>query len=128
MSNDIFATVVSQSRTPFGYKCVISTHTTSLIAFDNEDEAHYVCAIINTKIVRDYIKSFSSAGRGFGSPSIMEYIGIPSFNLENSIHVKLANNSKLLHKIKLKDFNDNIVKYEKENNELVSALFKKIKR
>ncbi|MGC8749127.1 MAG: Eco57I restriction-modification methylase domain-containing protein, partial [Candidatus Kapaibacteriota bacterium] len=68
MANDIVASVVSQAKTPFGYKTVIGTDTTALFATNNESEAHYLCAIINSKPVRDFIKSFSSAGRGFGTP------------------------------------------------------------
>lgn len=64
MSNDIFAAVVSEIKTSYGYKKVIPLDTTSFFATDNEPEAHYLCTIINSKPVRDFIKSFSSAGRG----------------------------------------------------------------
>ena len=100
MANDIVASVVSQVKTPFGYKAVIGTDTTALFATNNEFEAHYLCAIINSKPVRDFIKSFSSAGRGFGTPSVMKHVGIPKFDPKNPLHQKLAEISKKCHQLK----------------------------
>ena len=123
MSNDIYATVISKIKTPIGYKDIIPLHTTALIATDNESEAHYLCAIINSKIVRDFIKSFSSAGRGFGTPSVMEHVGIPKFDSQNSLHQKFAEISQKCHQFKIEGKEKEIEKLEKENDELVKKLF-----
>jgi hypothetical protein len=48
MANDMFAAVISQHKTPFGYKTIIPTDTTSLFATDDEEEAHFLCSIINS--------------------------------------------------------------------------------
>jgi hypothetical protein len=132
MTNDLIACVVSQYKTPIGYKTLIPLETTALIATDKELEAHYLCAIINSTPVRNFIKSFSSAGRGFGTPSVMENVGIPKFDPKNKIHQKLAGISQKCHQLKSKD-DDNemaklkkeneIAKLEKENNELAKRLF-----
>ncbi|MFH2004827.1 MAG: N-6 DNA methylase, partial [Bacteroidota bacterium] len=119
MANDIVATVVSQYKTPFGYKTIIATDTTSLFAFDNENDAHYVCAIINSTLVRSFIKSYSSAGRGFGAPSVMEHVGVPKFNPQNKLHQDLSKSSKTLHELKSKGETENIIELEKKNDELV---------
>jgi len=124
MSNDIYGVVISQIKTPMGYKTIIPLHTTALIATDNEPEAHYLCAIINSKPVRDFIKSFSSAGRGFGTPSVMEHIGIPKFDLKNPLHLKLSEISKNCHQLKSEGKEREIEKLEKENDELAKKLFK----
>jgi methylase of polypeptide subunit release factors len=123
MSNDIFATVVSQQKTIFGYKLIIPVKTVALFSTDNEPEAHYLCAIINSNPVRDFIKSFSSAGRGFGTPSVMEHIGIPKFDPKNELHQKLSEISKKCHQLKLEGKEKEIEKLEKENDELVRKLF-----
>jgi hypothetical protein len=128
MSDDIFAVVISQYHTPFGYKKLVSTHTTSLIASDDETEAHYFCAIINSEPVRNFIKSFSSAGRGFGTPSIMEHVGIPKFDSKNQLHQKLFEISKKCHQFKIEGKDKEIEKLEKENDELVKQLFDKGKK
>lgn len=124
MSNDIFAAVVSEIKTPFGYKKVTPLDTTSFFAISNETEAHYLCAIINSTLIRDFIKSFSSAGRGFGTPSVMEHVGIPKFEPKDKLHQKLADISKQCHELKLKGQEQEIQNLEKENDELVKKLFK----
>jgi len=123
MANDIVASVVSQVKTPFGYKTVIGTDTTALFAVDNESEAHYLCAIINSTPVRDFIKSFSSAGRGFGTPSVMEHVGIPKFDPKNPLHQKLAEISKQCHQLKAEGKDSEIARLEQENDNLVKQLF-----
>jgi len=123
MTNDLIATVVSEYKTNFGYKNLIPLDTTSLIATDNETEAHYLCAIINSNPVRDFIKSFSSAGRGFGTPSVMEHVGIPKFDPKNPLHQKLAEISQKCHQLKLEDKEKEIEKLEKDDDELVKKLF-----
>jgi hypothetical protein len=124
MANDLIATVISQQKTSFGYKIIIPTDTTSLFATDNKSEAHYLCAIINSKSVRDFIKSFSSAGRGFGTPSVMEHVGIPKFDPKNPLHQKLSEISKQCHQLKLEGKEKEIEQLERQNDELVKELFK----
>jgi type I restriction-modification system DNA methylase subunit len=123
MSNDLVASIISQTKTNFGFKTVIPLHTVALIATNNESEAHYLCAIINSKPVREFIKSFSSAGRGFGTPSVMEHVGIPKFDSQNPLHQKLAEISKKCHQLKAEGKEKEIAKLERENDELVRSLF-----
>ncbi len=123
MTNDLIATVVSQLKTTFGYKTIIPLETTAFIPTDSESEAHYLCAIINSKPVRDFIKSFSSAGRGFGTPSVMEHVGNPKFDPKNPLHQKLAEISKKCHQLKAEGKEKEIEKLEKENDKLVKKLF-----
>ncbi|HUU40620.1 MAG TPA: N-6 DNA methylase, partial [Desulfatiglandales bacterium] len=102
MAGDLVAAVISQAKTDFGWKTIIPTDTTSLFATEDESEAHYLCAIINSTMVRNFIKSYSSAGRGFGAPSVMEHVGIPKFKKDNKTHKKLSELSKKLHWLKPK--------------------------
>jgi methylase of polypeptide subunit release factors len=123
MSKDISSAVISQFKTVFGYKVIIPLHTTAFIPTNNESEAHYLCAIINSTPVRDFIKSFSSAGRGFGTPSVMEHVGIPKFDPKNPLHQKLAEISKQCHQLKAEGKDSEIAKLEQENDNLVKQLF-----
>jgi len=123
MASDLVAAVVSEAKTPFGWKKVISTHTTSLIPSNNEDEAHFICAVLNSLAVRDFVKSYSSAGRGFGTPSVMQHIGIPKFDPKNELHAKLSRLSKDLHELISNGKQDETEQKEKEVNNLVVLLF-----
>jgi len=123
-SNDIISVVISHIKTPMGYKLLIPIKTVIFFSTDYESEAHYLCAIVNSNPVRDFIKSFSSAGRGFGTPSVMEHVGIPKFDQKNEIHQKLSEISKKCHKLKLEGKEKDIEDLERENDELVKILFK----
>lgn len=123
MANDLISAVITQHKTLFGHKTVIPLETVTFFASYNEDEAHYLCAIINSTPVRDFIKSFSSAGRGFGTPSVMEHVGIPKFDPKNILHQSLAEISKKCHQLKAEGKEEQIEKLQKENDEVVKELF-----
>ncbi len=99
MANDLVAAVMSTFSTPFGNKVGVGTDTTSLIPFEDVAEAHYVCALINSSLVGAFIRSFSSAGRGFGAPSIINHIALPSYTLSNPLQETLSTLSKQAHQL-----------------------------
>lgn len=123
MANDLIAAVISQHKTPFGYKTVIPTDTTSLIACTDEAEAHYLCALLNSTPVREFVRSYSSAGRGFGAPSIMSHIAIAKFDPQNRLHQKLSQLSQTLHDLKAKEKVSEIAPIEEEVNLFAGQLF-----
>lgn len=81
----------------------------------------YLCAILNSGMVDEYIESFSAPGRGFGAPSVMETLGIPKFNGEDPLHDRLVVLSIKVHKHVAKD--KNIGNTEKEIENLVEELW-----
>jgi len=91
------ATVLTMHKTPFGTKPVVATDTTSLFTAKTADEAHYLCAILNSRTVDEYIRSFSSGGRGFGAPSVVKNLAIPLFAEGARIHRGLAELSRQAH-------------------------------
>jgi len=97
MANDLVDVVLSKVETPIGEKDVIPTDTTSLIPFTSAEEAHYVCAILNSSPVGFCVRSYSSAGRGFGAPSIVKHFRIPKYEKNNEGHQKLSELSKRAH-------------------------------
>ena len=123
MASDLVAAVISQCKTPYGYKAIVPTDTTSLFAADNAAEAHYLCAVINSSVVREFIKSFSSAGRGFGAPSVMEHVGIPKFDPSNPLHDQLSQLSMALHGVKERDQTLEVERMEEEVNLFAKTLF-----
>lgn len=53
----------------------------------------------------------------------MEHVGIPKFDPQNSLHLKLAAISKQCHQLKFEGKDEEITKLEKENDVLVEELF-----
>lgn len=97
MASKMSAVVLSNVKTDYGTKSIISTKVTSFIPTADKSEAHYLCAILNSELVNDFISSFSAAGRGFGTPSVMENLAIPKFDEKNKIHKKLSELSEEAH-------------------------------
>lgn len=97
MTNTIKACVVSEIDTVLGRKLIIPTDTATIVPFDDELEAHYFCALANSEPFGKYVKSFSSAGRGFGSAAILKRVAITKFKKSNSLHRRLAILSKTCH-------------------------------
>ena len=121
MAAKMSAVILSSIKTDFGIKTLVSTDTTSFFALDNKEEAHYLCAILNSEIVNDFIKSFSSAGRGFGAPSVMNNLAIPHFDASDTIHKKLAELSERAHDLVKKDKGTEDI--ERQINTMVKKLW-----
>lgn len=99
MASRMEAAVLSTVKTTFSRKPIISTDTTSFFAVQDQAEAHYLCAVMNSALVGNYIRSFSSAGRGFGAPSVANTLAIPKFGRSNKLHRRLAELSVKAHKL-----------------------------
>jgi hypothetical protein len=121
MASRMAAVVLSTLPTPFGRKTVISTDTTSFMVARNRTEAHYLCAILNSQVVDEFIRSFSSAGRGFGAPSVMEQLAIPRFDRQDRLHNRLAKLSLEAHVLVSRG--QNITEKETRINEAVRQLW-----
>jgi len=93
------------------------------ISFSKENEAHYLCALLNSEIVNNYISSFSSAGRGFGAPSIVSKISIPPYDEKQSQHRALADISRECHKESAKGNDKELVLLEEKLNILAAKLW-----
>ncbi len=97
MARDLTAAVVSEWEGPLGRKRIVPLETTAFIGVRAEDEAHYLCALLNSGPVQAFVKSFSAAGRGFGTPSAIGQIAMPRFDPSDARHRALAEASRQLH-------------------------------
>lgn len=129
------ACVVGAVSTPWGEDKlpVFQNHAVTIAQdkdgrFISKDEAHYICAILNSDIVYELYMN-SSDSRSF---PIRPKNYIPKFDVNNSIHLQLASLSKLAHKYydqpsKLKDIDSKINSlYLKLCDELVMPQSKKL--
>jgi len=82
-------TILRASIKPINY---IADKDTRLYETDNELEAHYLCAILNSNIVNDAIKPLQTRGL-FGERHIHRrpfMLPVPKFDKNNHLHIKLA--------------------------------------
>jgi SAM-dependent methyltransferase len=99
MDRQINAVVVEAADTPWlGTRPIVPQETCVLIACDTVEEAHYLCALLNSDSVNERIVSHSvRGGKGFGTPSMLEYLGLKQFVPYNSLHQDLAARSRAAH-------------------------------
>jgi hypothetical protein len=92
MDRRITAAVVEPLDDPvLGLRPVIPQETCVLIAVDSPPEAHYLCALLNSAIVGFLVASHSvRGGKGFGTPSMLDYIRLQRFDPANPAHRDLA--------------------------------------
>jgi SAM-dependent methyltransferase len=125
MGSEIEAAVLSpKDDKNIGKKPLIPQETISFIPLENENEAHYLCAILNSTEVNALVKSFSQlGGKSFATPSILDQVKIPKFDIENVMHARLAELSKKAHEYAEKGDKEALTKVENEIDELVAELY-----
>jgi len=125
MGNQFKAAVVGETdHEMLGKKVLVPGDTTSFVSLQSSDEAHYVCAILNSAPCKAAVHSFSSAGRGFGAPSILQNLRLPTFDRGNATHRHLAKLSIAAHESSLSCEDDVVRRIEAEVDEVVASLWK----
>jgi hypothetical protein len=79
-------------------KPIVPQETITLVECAGEDEAHYICALVNSSPFQFAATSYSQeGGKSMGSMHILEHIRIPRFDPGNLVHIRLAELSKEAH-------------------------------
>jgi hypothetical protein len=74
-----------------GRRPVVPQETCVLIPCATTDEAHYLCAMLNSQAVARHVEASSVVGgKGFGSPGILEMLNLPKFNADDPRHRELV--------------------------------------
>jgi hypothetical protein len=79
---------------PFDDKPTVPDHTLILIDCASNEEAHYLCAALNSSPVRLGVQAYIVL---HPDPHILEHIRIPRFDRKNPVHLRLAELSKQAH-------------------------------
>jgi SAM-dependent methyltransferase len=89
------ASVISSTIVGKIHKPVVPDHNVIFVPFQNEDEAHFFCALMNTSITSFIITGYVAM---FFSAHVLDNIKIPKFNNQNKTHLELAHLSEKCHK------------------------------
>jgi len=123
MGGKISSCVVSKIKDEYlGEKLVLPENVLAFIPTDDEDEAHYICAIMNSSITDMVLRAIAGGTKSFGTPKIIEdTIRIPKFDNNNEIHRKISELSNEAHKL-ARDGKD-VSSIEEETDGLVAELY-----
>ncbi|OHB65716.1 MAG: hypothetical protein A2V70_12610 [Planctomycetes bacterium RBG_13_63_9] len=99
MDRRINAAVLEAVDDPIlGAKPAIPQETCVLIAAESSVEAHYLCAVLNSSTVGFLVAAHSvQGGKGFGTPSILDFVKLRRFDAAEPLHVELAACSRRAH-------------------------------
>ncbi len=105
-------------------KQVLPEHHLGFITTEDENEAHFICAVLNSSVVDLVIRNVSGSPINFGTPKIVENtIRIPRFDANNENHSKLAELSEKAHEIAPKEEAAELREVEEEIDRQVARLF-----
>ncbi len=92
-----FAVVGPVEDTFVGTKPVVPDGTVYFIPVDEQKEAHFLCAVLNSSIVRTFLSARSGKSKRGLSKKMMEQLRLPIFNRDDERHLWLAHVSRRLH-------------------------------
>jgi hypothetical protein len=125
MGSKLSACVISSVNDEFlGEKMVLPEHVLAFIPTDNDNEAHFICAVLNSSVVDLAIRSIAGGTKSFGTPKIVENtIRMPKFDTNNENHSKLVELSKKAHEIAPKEEATELREVEEVIDRKVANLF-----
>jgi hypothetical protein len=99
MDRRLTAAVVEELDDPLlGRRSPVPQETCVLVAVDGTDEAHYLCALLNSAIVDFLVRAHSvHGGKGFGTPGMLSRLNLRRFRPDDPIHAELSACSRRAH-------------------------------
>jgi hypothetical protein len=76
-------------------RVIVPDHKLYFVGLSSEQEAHYLCAFLNSRPVRTWLGGFL-LDKQIGT-SIFEFMKVPLFNDSNSSHMRIAEISRIAH-------------------------------
>jgi len=99
MDRQINAAVVEPIDDPLlGVRPIVPQETCVLVAVECMEEAHYLCAMLNSAVVNFLVTSHNvRGGKGFGTPGMLDVINLRRYDPANLRHQALATHSHCAH-------------------------------
>ncbi len=120
---EIAAVVVSKREDRFlSARYIIPEHNVMFIPLWNEDEAHYLCAILNSSLVNFAMRSYAPL---FYSTHLLSYLRIPKYDPELRLHRELSSLSSKAH---LNSEEDDELRHIQEELDLVICKLWNVKK
>jgi hypothetical protein len=109
----------TKTDSTLGSKTIIPDQTVMFIPFDTEDEAHFVCAILNSSPIRLVPMAYTIDI----TTHLLEVINIPRFDGTSALHKSLAAESKSAHSAASREDLEALSSSEASIDRLVAKLY-----
>ena len=122
----IQAAVVSSVRSVSSddEKVVIPQETITLVPCNSSEEAHYICAIVNSVVFQFAAESYSQkGGKSMGTMHLLDHIRIPRYDPNNPVHREFADLSRQAHVIVARGDTARLGQVEKKIDELAAQVW-----
>jgi len=120
VANELDAAVVGCLTEEGKSKPIVPAETLILVEFDNQKEAHYLCAMINSSPARLTIRNYIVL---HPDPHVLTNINVPQFAKGNQTHARLADLSLAAHKAAAKDDTAEVKRIEEEIDRVAARLW-----
>lgn len=98
MDRRINAAVIESAGDCPNFHPTIPQETCALVACATSDEAHYLCAMLNSATLNRCAAAHSPRGaKSFGTPGMFEYLPLRRFQADDAAHAELARLSRAAH-------------------------------
>ena len=77
-------------------KVYVPDHKVYFVDFYSEQPAYYLCGLLNSNLVKEFIESHSIS---IQVGNIFKHLNLPTYNIDDSKHVRLANLVKNMHEL-----------------------------
>jgi hypothetical protein len=94
VAGELDAAVVGRALADKSKKIVIPDHTCILVQCSTQQEAHFLCALINSSPARLAIRNYIVL---HPDPHVLNNVNIPDFSASHNIHLQLAELSTAAH-------------------------------
>ena len=125
MGSRLLSCVISEVNDKFlGRKMVLPENVLAFMPTTDLDEAHYLCALLNSSPIDLILRSIAGGTKSFGSPKmIQDTILIPRYDKNNKTHSILASLSKRAHELAPQEADHELAKVERRIDEIVAILY-----
>jgi hypothetical protein len=117
ISKTLQAAVVSNAEVPgCGFKPIVPDHKVYFAPFDSAEEAHFICALLNSKPIKSFIDSFTVK---LQVGTLFRHINLPKYDPGLDTHNKLVELSKVAHSILIQTTGKSPIEKEQRNIDLL---------
>ena len=96
MSSNFYAAVAGSAEVPLiGKRPYIPDHKIYYVAFDNKKEAYFLCGILNTSMVREWIESHTVK---IQVGDVFKHMSLPEYDQSNKKHKQISKLVESIHK------------------------------